>query len=229
MAIRLITFDLDDTLWHTAPVVQAAEAVLLDWLAQHAPRLTDAAQQLRQQRRRLLAAEPALAVRLSSLRRRMLQASLEAAGYPAETARVLGEQAFQQFLAARQRVTLFPEVRPLLSQLAQSHVLGVLSNGNADVGAIGIGEYFAFAFNAEMLGIGKPDPRVFQTALARLNLQPDEALHVGDHPIDDIAGAQQAGLRAVWFNPQRQPWTGPLAPDGEIQRLDQLPALLARG
>lgn len=228
MAIRLITFDLDDTLWHTAPVLQAAEAALLDWLARHAPRLQDAPRQLARQRQRLLAAEPGLAVRISQLRRRMLQACLEEAGYPADTARVLGEQAFQQFLAARQQVTLFPEVRPLLQHLAQRHALGVLTNGNADIGCIGLGEYFAFAFSAEMLGIGKPDPQVFRTALARLNLEACEAVHVGDHPLDDIHGAQQAGLRAVWFNPRGLPWTGERDPDGQIQRLDELPALLER-
>lgn len=54
------------------------------------------------------------------------------------------------------------------------------------------------------------------------------AVHVGDHPGDDIAGAQRAGLRAVWFNPQHKPWNSEQAPDAEIQRLSQLPDVLAR-
>ena len=43
MTLRLITFDLDDTLWDAPPVLQAAEAALQRWLAEHAPRLDDEA------------------------------------------------------------------------------------------------------------------------------------------------------------------------------------------
>jgi FMN phosphatase YigB (HAD superfamily) len=39
MSIKLITFDLDDTLWETAPAIVSAEAMLRDWLAEHAPKL----------------------------------------------------------------------------------------------------------------------------------------------------------------------------------------------
>ena len=49
----------------------------------------------------------------------------------------------------------------------------------------------------------------------------------GDHPGDDIAGAKAAGLRAIWFNPQGKDWQGEAAPDAQIRRLAELPALLA--
>ena len=39
MTIELITFDLDDTLWDTAPVIASAETVLQTWLAENAPKL----------------------------------------------------------------------------------------------------------------------------------------------------------------------------------------------
>ena len=39
MSIRLITFDLDDTLWDNRPVILGAEAAMRDWLALHTPRL----------------------------------------------------------------------------------------------------------------------------------------------------------------------------------------------
>ncbi|MCY1561434.1 noncanonical pyrimidine nucleotidase, YjjG family [compost metagenome] len=52
-------------------------------------------------------------------------------------------------------------------------------------------------------------------------------MHIGDHPGDDIAGAQQAGLRAVWFNPTGKPWDADHAPDAEIRSLTELPGLLA--
>ena len=54
----------------------------------------------------------------------------------------------------------------------------------------------------------------------------EKAVHIGDHALDDIAGAQQAGLRAVWFNPKRIAWAHDYQPDAEIQRLADLPKLL---
>ncbi|MBS7676544.1 HAD family hydrolase, partial [Vibrio cholerae] len=54
------------------------------------------------------------------------------------------------------------------------------------------------------------------------------AVHVGDHPGDDIAGAQQAGLRAVWFNPTGKAWEGDKRPDAQIRSLTELPPLLGR-
>ena len=51
-----------------------------------------------------------------------------------------------------------------------------------------------------------PDARLFQEALQRGGVDASAAVHVGDHPGDDIAGAQQAGLRAVWFNPTGKAW-----------------------
>ena len=53
-------------------------------------------------------------------------------------------------------------------------------------------------------------------------------MHVGDHPGDDIAGAQRAGLRAVWFNPTGKVWEGEKRPDAQIGNLTELPALLAQ-
>lgn len=229
MPVRLITFDLDDTLWDVAPVLYAAEAELLDWLARHAPRLgAAAAERLQHNRQWLLEREPILQGRISELRRRALRHSLEQAGYPAAEAARLAAAAFEHFLAARQRVTLFPEARPTLAQLSRQFRLGVLTNGNADVARIGIADYFQFAFNAEALGISKPDPRIFHAALAAAGVPATAAVHIGDHPRDDIAGAQAAGLRAVWLNPQGAPWPGAGAPQAQIASLAELPALLAR-
>ena len=105
--------------------------------------------------------------------------------------------------------------------------LAVLTNGNADVRRLGLADYFQFALCAEELGVGKPDPLPFREALRRAGVAPGEAVHVGDHPLDDIQGARAAGLRAIWYNPRGLAWQGEAAPDAQISRLDQLPQLLA--
>ncbi len=229
MSIRLITFDLDDTLWDVTPVMHSAEAALRDWLAIEAPRLGPVPiEHLWAIRSRLLEADPLLKHRLSELRRRILFHALEDAGYAQGEAEDLAEQGFQTFLSARHRVELFPEVHPTLERLALRYNLGVITNGNADVRRLGLADYFRFALCAEELGIGKPDPHPFNTALQRAGVVAGQAVHIGDHPSDDIAGAKAAGLRAIWFNPQGKAWDGDTAPDAEILSLAELPELIER-
>lgn len=229
MSLRLITFDLDDTLWDVAPVMHGAEASLRDWLAVQAPRLGPVpVEHLWAIRKRLLGAEPMLKHRLSELRRRILFHALTDAGYAEAESHELAEQGFQVFLAARHRVELFPEVHPTLERLALRFSLGVITNGNADVHRLGLADYFQFALCAEELGVGKPDPHPFQTALQRAGVTAAQAVHIGDHPSDDIAGARAAGMRAIWFNPQGKAWEGYGLPDAQISSLAELPTLLER-
>lgn len=172
----------------------------------------------------------ATAFRLSELRRRILLQALRSAGYPDEEAASLAEGAFQAFLAARHRVSFFDDVHSTLEQLARDYTLGVITNGNADIRRLGLADYFRFAVSAEQLGIGKPDPRPFQEALRLAGISANQAVHIGDHPLDDIAGARQAGLQAIWFNPQGQPWQASTAPPtAQVRRLAELPGLLRGG
>lgn len=229
MTIKLITFDLDDTLWETAPAIVGAETMLREWLAQNAPKLGPVpVEHLWEIRTRLVEADPTFKHRISALRRKVLFHALEDAGYPAVHAQDLADQAFEVFLHGRHQLDIFPEVVPTLEILAKSYTLGVVTNGNADVRRLGLADYFAFALCAEDLGIGKPDPAPFVEALKRGNADAHHAVHVGDHPGDDIAGAQQAGLRAIWYNPMGKPWEADRLPDAEISSLTQLPEVLAR-
>ena len=225
MTIELITFDLDDTLWDTAPVIASAETVLQTWLATHAPKLgaLDLAgyQALRE---RVLNGEPQLKHRISALRRRVLFHALNDAGYA--NAAQMSDDAFEVFIEARHALQVFPRVESTLAQLAHYYDLGVITNGNADVRRVGLGHHFKFMLCAEDIGIAKPDARLFHEALLRGGVAAESTVHVGDHPSDDIAGAQQAGLRAIWFNPGGKRWDGGKAPDAEIGCLSELPMVL---
>ncbi|MBA1241412.1 MULTISPECIES: HAD family hydrolase [Pseudomonas] len=228
MTLTLVTFDLDDTLWHTAPVIQSAEIVLREWLAANAPKLGPfPPERLHQIRQRLVSADPGLAHRISQLRQQVLFIALEEAGYPHAQAQALARDGFEAFLEARHQVNFFPDAPATLEALSQRYTLGAITNGNADVRRLGVADYFSFALCAEDVGVGKPDPRPFEEALRRAGATAEAAVHVGDNPEDDIAGAKQAGFRAVWYNPARLPWEGGSVPDGEIATLSELPELLA--
>ena len=226
--IHLVTFDLDDTLWDVAQVMNHAETTLRQWLGVHAPKLGEVPiEHLWVFRNQLLAEEPSLKFRLSELRYKVLERALLAAGYLAPEAQRLAAEGFEVFLAARHAVTFFANAEQTLRALSQQYQLAVITNGNADVSRLGLGEYFRFAISAESLGVGKPHAAPFAKALELSGVAAKHALHIGDHPIDDMQGAKQAGFHAVWFNPSAKPWTGEHTPDAEISALNQLPALLA--
>lgn len=226
--IQLLTFDLDNTLWETEPVVVAAEVTLLGWLNQHAPRFT---QQLDEQARRalrheVLTAQPELRHRVTALRIAVLEHGLLKAGYAAEHAHELALAGFEVFLEARHALSFFPHCEPLLEELSRHYQLATISNGNADVRRLGLEKYFKVIVSADEVGLSKPDPAPFLAALERAGVAPQQALHIGDHPVDDIAGARAVGLHTLWFNRLGLTWSGEEPAHGEVRCLSEIPAWL---
>jgi putative hydrolase of the HAD superfamily len=84
-------------------------------------------------------------------------------------------------------------------------VAAVISNSNGTVAAIldalGLGRHLDFVIDSSEVGIEKPDPRIFQIALERARLAPEQAAYIGDLYSIDVLGARAAGLRAVLMDP----------------------------
>ncbi len=72
---------------------------------------------------------------------------------------------------------------------------------------------------SEDVGVSKPDRRIFDIALERIGASAEEAVMVGDSWANDIVGALDAGIRAVWFNPDRKPAPDPGRAVAEIHAL----------
>jgi len=83
---------------------------------------------------------------------------------------------------------------------------------------------------SEDVGVSKPDRGIFDIALRRMGLDAADAVMVGDSWANDVVGAVNAGIRAVWFNPDRNPAPGSPSGIAEIHALapagDILPLLL---
>jgi putative hydrolase of the HAD superfamily len=79
--------------------------------------------------------------------------------------------------------------------------LGVVSNSDGRVEqaleAAGLRPYFDVVIDSTLLGVEKPDPRIFHAALQALGVAPEEALYVGDLYEVDVVGARSAGIEAV--------------------------------
>lgn len=208
MAIKLITFDLDNTLWDNNPVLIRAEQACYDYLQKYAPQLTAqySLNDLAQLRLAMMTDSPQLAAQVSRVRKLAMQKALHAINHDAEKIPLLVEQAFAHFHDERNKIDLFPHTLPLLHALRTQYALATITNGNSDLKKVGIADYFAFSLSAEIVGAKKPRPNIFHAALHKANIAPHEMIHIGDHHDDDIFGAQQLGIHTIWFNPQKLRW-----------------------
>jgi putative hydrolase of the HAD superfamily len=119
----------------------------------------------------------------------------------ADDGRQLAEALFASF-SDPTGYQLFEDVRPALEELAgQGVTLGVVSNFEpwlADILALqGIDHLFATVAISGVLGVAKPDPGIFQAALAEAGADPAATVHVGDQPANDVAAARAVGITPV--------------------------------
>ena len=224
-AIKLLTFDLDDTLWDLRPVLLRAEQITFDWLQLHAPRLaqTFSAEQLRDMRIQLARDEPSLRHRVSELRLRAQREALLLCGYDPATAELLAQSAFDVFVQARHEVNFFEDALDVLTGLHQHYLIGAITNGNASPTRLGLDHLFAFTISAEQLQRPKPHADPFEAALAHAQCHPHEAVHIGDHVEHDVLGAMTAGMHTIWVNRTQEEWPAAEKPDAIVRHLAELP------
>lgn len=226
-AIKLITFDLDDTLWSVDGVLMRAEQGVFQWLGQHCPAVTRqyTLESLLKTRVAYWQSQPTLKHQISRMRQASLAHIIEGCGYSPDEAKALSAQAFEVFMEYRHRVTLFDDALHVVEQLGKDYQLGVLSNGNACTRRLGIDSYFDFHYSAEQFNASKPQPALFQAALDYAGVLPGQMIHIGDNPKDDILGASQLGIHSIWFNRTGATWPeNDYRPNLHVSRLAQLPA-----
>lgn len=219
--VRAITLDLDDTLWPFAPIGARIEQVLHDWMLEHSPRTAEQfpIETMRALNRRLIDEHPQLVHDLSELRRMTLRHALRESGSDPE----LCHAAYDAFFAERNRVECYADSIEALQRITAHVPVAAVTNGNADLDAIGLSQHFVFNLAAREHGAAKPDPGIFHAACARLNCGHGEVLHVGDHAEMDVVGAMRAGLRGCWINREGHRWTREdLRPDLEFDTLTAL-------
>ncbi len=223
-AVRAITFDLDDTLWEIGPVIARAERKVYEEIRNRFPRVAerydvDGIQRTRQQ---VLEKHPEIAHDLTEIRRVTFHWMLAGCDYDPKNSHAL----LEQFMELRHEVEFFADVMPALRRLSERYPLLTMTNGNADVERLGITHFFSGHISARSAGILKPDPRIFELACQALGEDPSAVLHVGDHPVDDVLGALDAGFQAAWINRRADVWIHERGPHAEVQDLNQLVDLL---
>ena len=100
---------------------------------------------------------------------------------------------------------LFPDALPTLQELKKrGKIVGIVSNWDSRLFGIceglGLAPHLDFILASAVVGAAKPHPKIFQEALKKARIAPEEALHVGDSLEDDVLGAQRAGIHAVFLD-----------------------------
>lgn len=226
--IKAITLDLDDTLWPVWPAIQRAEKALELWMTEHAPMAAAlfANASVRDDiRNYVLRTRPHLKHDLSAVRTEAIRVAL----YRAKENPLLAEAAFGVFFAERNQVTLYDDALSALKFLSLRFPVVALSNGNADIQQIGLGDYFRASVSAQSVGVGKPDPRIFHAAAGAAGVNPTEILHIGDDPSMDVLGGLNAGMQTAWLNRTDTLWIYEQTPHLTVGNLTELCDLLQSG
>jgi putative hydrolase of the HAD superfamily len=124
----------------------------------------------------------------------------------------------------------FSWVSDSLTHLAKlGYRMSVISNSDGRVETIldelGLREHFEIVIDSYLVGLEKPDRRIFELALHELNLEPQQAVYIGDIFYVDVWGANQAGVGAIHLDQRGlyQGWVG-----AHIYSVDELPQWLAQ-
>ena len=177
------------------PAVEAAMAIEMSYYREHADEGRDAAS-------------------LAELRGRCA-ALLE---------RELGREVPVSKMMSAIRFRAFPDAAPALARLRERGLrLVCVSNWDVSLPEVlercGLGDRLDGVVSSAGAGARKPDPRIFAAALAVAGCEAGEAIHVGDTPGEDVAGARAAGIRALLL---RRGGGGQLGSLAEIEQcLDQ--------
>lgn len=226
--IKLITFDLDNTLWEVVPPIIAAEKTMRAWLQERVGNYNErvTGEFMTALREDALRTNPQLRYNISDMRILLLTQALHHCDVPDIEAATLAKDAFAVFMQGRNAVDFYPGALQTIAQLAKRYRLAALTNGNADISVMPIAQYFEFSIAPEMVQARKPEPKIFTETLARADCKAHEVIHVGDNLEEDIGGAANAGWQTVWANIGGEPV--PAAPNYTacISHLSELPAVI---
>lgn len=124
----------------------------------------------------------------------------------------------------------FDSLHETLAKLASDYRLGLITNGRTHfqkrtIEALEIASFFSVIMISEEEGVRKPDAEIFNRALQRLGVEPQEAVYVGDHPVNDVEAAKNAGMLSFWK--RNEDFTNVVC-DAAFDHLRELPNILRK-
>lgn len=201
MSIKLITFDLDDTLWDNLPIIVEAESDMVKWLEERVPTFPQTYREsARRYRSQVVQTRPQIQYDMNKIRLSVLERVLHDCIGNKDEAHELALSALCIFHGRRNRFLLMDHADEVLLALSNKYSLASVTNGTSDIRKSPLGKYFDLSLSATDVQASKPNPLMFLTVLYQMDVKPHESVHVGDHPVDDIECAAKIGMHAIQFH-----------------------------
>jgi putative hydrolase of the HAD superfamily len=222
--IKAISFDLDDTLYDNAPIIEKAEQWYQKMLAEHPFFIGKELPTHEQLKQELWKANHAIIDDVTKCRKKILYRRFLSAGLESEDAEFNAELMMKKFIEIRSELLVPEDSIAVLKKLKKKYSLIALTNGNVDIDKIGISPLFDVYLRASETLRAKPAADLFIEAAHRLNIDVRNILHVGDDPTTDVLGAKHANSMSCLVNiSSHDPWPYiKVLPDIEIKSLDEL-------
>lgn len=204
MSIRAVLFDLDNTLTHRDQSIHRYAICLLEYYQEYL--MNSNINQIIEVIRRIdnggypkkeLLTYPSIGESIAHV---LLQ---ELEWHNAPSLKELTQFWAEQF--AKNAVSM-ADAEELLKRLReQKYKLAIVSNGAhlsrvAILNSLGLSHYFDAIVSSGQVGISKPAPEIFLHTSQLLNVKPSECLFIGDHPINDIQGAKNVGMKTLYMD-----------------------------
>ncbi|OOF89549.1 HAD family hydrolase [Rodentibacter ratti] len=195
---KVISFDLDDTLYDNHDVIRTAISRFVQF-TQGLTQCPTFETEWWDWKERVAQENPLLSEDVTEWRKEALRQFLNAQGKSAvEIDRTLA-LSMNEFLHWRHQIDIPQDTPNVLNHLKTGYKLCAITNGNVDPLRIGLSQ-FDLILRAGEHGRAKPHEDLFQQASRYFKVSPQEILHVGDNLTTDVQGAIQAGCQAVWIN-----------------------------
>lgn len=207
-----IFFDLDDTLWDfRTNSGESLRAIFYKYALDKIEGISSVEQFIHkyQERNVMMWEQYRLgAIDKTELRSRRFELTFWDMGIDSSLVPVGIAEDYLMHLATRNN--LFPHTREILEYLNAKYTLHIITNGFPDVQfnklrSSGISEFFTEVITSETAGHRKPDVNIFLHALQSSGAKAEESIMIGDGLEVDIAGARNAGIDQVYFNPLKAP------------------------
>ena len=124
-----------------------------------------------------------------------------------------------------------PGIEEVLKNISADYKIYAASNGMLTMQKnrlqlSGLKRYFTDLYVSDDIGSAKPNIRFFTESMKRAGLEPSDILMIGDRLVSDIAGARNAGIDSVWYNPYGLENETDIEADYEIKELHELAGIL---
>ncbi len=111
------------------------------------------------------------------------------------------------------RFEAFPDLYDVLTSLTAKYKLALISDAQwaytePEIAMLGLDRFFPLRILSSRMGFKKPDFRLFDMAMKKFQVRPEECVYIGDMPRRDLVGAKKAGMKCILFRSDCESYDG---------------------